>query len=117
MTRFFTRLALTAVTVSSGAFGYYHFVHYNLGTSPFSAIPEKFDLSALPGNTVSYHVSENGPSNYAATDGFAAVVSQIRGAAKVWSDIETSDLRLRFGGITQQGANQNAQAPSIDVVF
>ena len=117
MTRFFTRLALTAVTVSSGAFGYYHFVHYNLGTSPFSAIPEKFDLSALPGNTVSYHVSENGPSNYAATDGFAAVVSQIRGAAKVWSDIETSDLRLRFGGVTQQGANQNAQAPSIDVVF
>ena len=117
MTRMVARMALTCAMVSSAAFGYYHFVHYSFGSSPFSAIPEKFDLSALPGNTITYHVSEGGPANYAATDGFAAVVSQIRGAAKVWNDIETSELRLRFGGVTQQGANQNAQTPSIDVVF
>jgi len=117
VTRRLTLMALTAAMLSSGAFGYYHFVHYNFGASPFSAIPEKFDLSALPGNAVTYHISEGGPANYAATDGFAGVVSQIRGAAKVWNDIETSELRLRFGGVTPQGANQNAQTPSIDVVF
>jgi uncharacterized protein (TIGR03437 family) len=110
-------MAGMAALLSSGAFGYYHFVHYNSGLPPFNAIPEKFDLSTLPGNTITYHVSENGPSNYAATDGFAAVVSQIRAAAKVWNDIETSELRLRFGGTIQPGANQNAQTPSIEVVF
>lgn len=111
------RLLSLAALLSSAAFGYYHFVHYNPGTAPFLAIPEKFDLSALPGNTITYQISEGGPANYAATDGFAAVVSQIRGAAKVWNDVETSELRLRFGGITQPGANQFAQTPSIDVVF
>ncbi|MFN0102755.1 MAG: matrixin family metalloprotease [Bryobacteraceae bacterium] len=111
------RMAGAAALVSSAAFGYYHFVHYSFGSSPFSGIPEKFDLSALPNSTVTYHIAENGTANYAPTDGFALVVSQIRAAAKVWNDVETSELRLRFGGVTQQGANQNAATPSIDVVF
>ena len=117
MTRLLARMAGIAMLVSSASFGYYHFVRYALGSSAYSSIPEKFDLSALPNNTVTYQIAESGPSNYAATDGFAAVVSQIRGAAKVWSEIETSELRLQFGGVTPKGANQNAQTPSIDVVF
>lgn len=112
-----TRAGLLALLLSSGAFGYYHFVHYSSGAAPFNAIPEKFDTASLPNSSVTYHISDNGPANYAATDGFPLVVSQIRAAAKVWNDVETSELRIRFGGVTQTGDNQNAATPSIEVVF
>jgi hypothetical protein len=81
MTGFVLRTAAAAALLSSGAFGYYHFVHFASANGPFQAIPEKFDLTALRNSTVTYHVSENGPTSYAATDGFALVVSQIRAAA------------------------------------
>ena len=111
------KLVASAALLSSVSFGYYHFVHFTSGQSPFNAIPEKFDLSVLPSNTVTYHIADGGPTKYADTDNFPLVVSQIRAAAKVWNDVETSELRLRFGGVMQQGANQNAATPSIDVVF
>lgn len=117
MTRLLTKLAAVSLLLSSVSFGYYHFVHYNSAFGPFNSIPEKFDLSSLPNSTVTFHIADSGPSRYADTDNFALVVSQIRSAAKVWNDIETSDLRIRFGGVTQQNANQNAATPSIDVVF
>ena len=75
--------ALVAALAAPAAFGYYHFVHYASGVAPFATIPEKFDLSALPNNTVTYHIAETGPANFAPTDNFAAVVSQIRAAARV----------------------------------
>ena len=115
--RMVAKLAVVTALAGTASFGYYHFVHYANGLAPYVAIPEKFDLTALPGNTVTYHVAENGPVNYAANDGFAAVVSQIRAAARVWNGVETSELRLRFGGITPAGSTQNAATPSIDVVF
>jgi uncharacterized protein (TIGR03437 family) len=111
------RLVVASLLAASASFGYYHWVHYAGRTGPFNGIVEKFDLSALPDKTITYQISDNGPSALAATDSFALVVSQIRAAAKVWSDIETSDLRLKFGGIAQPGSNANASAPSIDVVF
>lgn len=117
MTRFLLRLITSAAFVSSLSFGYYHFVHYGSGGGPYSAIPEKFDLNALPDNTVTYHISEGEPSSYAATDNFALVVGQIRGAARVWSDVETSELRLRFGGLYSRGTVDGAATPSIEVVF
>jgi uncharacterized protein (TIGR03437 family) len=110
-------MAVLAVGLSSALFGYYHFVRYGSGLAPYQAIPEKFDLTALPGNTVTYHISDAGPTNYAATDGYAQVVSQIRAAARVWNDVETSELRLRFGGVNPQNTSQGAATPSIDVVF
>ncbi|HEU0122182.1 MAG TPA: matrixin family metalloprotease [Bryobacteraceae bacterium] len=112
-----TRIAALAGFLSSAAFGYYHFVHYANGIGPFQAIQEKFDLTALPNNTVTYQISDAGPTNYSATDGFPFVVSQIRAAAKVWNDVETSDLRLRFGGVAPLGSSQGAATPSIDIVF
>lgn len=115
--RFVVRMAVAAALVSSASFGYYHFVHYSSALGPYNAIPEKFDLSALPNNTVTYQISENGPATFAATDGFSLVVGQIRAAAKVWNDVETSELRLRFGGVAPQGSSQSASTPSIDVVF
>jgi uncharacterized protein (TIGR03437 family) len=110
-------MAGLAALLSTASFGYYHFVRYGSGLAPFQGIPEKFDLTVLPGNTVTYHISDSGPTNYAATDGYAQVVSQIRAAAKVWNDVETSELRLRFGGINPHSANQAAATASIDVVF
>lgn len=111
------RLAAVAALISTASFGYYHFVHYGSGLAPFLAIPEKFDVSVLPNSTVTYHIAENGPTNYADTDGFAQVASEIRAAAKAWNDIETSALRLRFGGVAPQGSTHNAVTPSIEVVF
>jgi hypothetical protein len=110
-------MAAVAALASAASFGYYHFLHYTVTNGRFLPIPERFQLSTLPDNTLTYHIAENGPTVYATTDEFALVVSQIRAAAKVWNDVETSALRLRFGGLTQQGANDNAATPSIDVVF
>jgi hypothetical protein len=111
------QLAGLAALASAASFGYYHFLHYSMVNGQYLPIPERFQLSMLPGSTLTYHIAENGPSAYATTDEFSLVVSQIRAAAKVWNDVETSALRLRFGGLTPQGANENAATPSIDVVF
>lgn len=109
--------AAAGLLAASGAFGYYHFLHYGSTIAPIQAIPEKFQLSALTDGTVRYHISEDGPSAYAELDGFAKVVSQIRAAAKVWNDVETSALRLRFDGVMRPGSNDTAATPSINVVF
>lgn len=110
-----SRALLTLLAATGLASGYYHFTHYSSRLAPFNAIPEKFDLALLPEKTVTFFVSENGPANYAANDSFPQVVSQIRAAAKVWSDVDTSDLRLRFGGLGP--APTAAATASIDVLF
>src|SRR3712207_7323370 len=40
------RLALLGVTAASIAFGHYHFIHFLSRTTPWRALPEKFDLNA-----------------------------------------------------------------------
>jgi uncharacterized protein (TIGR03437 family) len=110
-----SRALFTLLAAAGLASGYYHFTHYASRFAPFNAIPEKFDLAQLPDKTVSFFVSENGPAAYAVNDSFPQVVSQIRAAAKVWSEVETSDLRLRFGGLGPSPSS--AVTPSIDVLF
>ena len=61
--------------------------------------PEKFDLNALPGKTVTFFVSDAGPALYATNDSFPSVLSQIRQAALAWDSVQTSDLRVAFGGL------------------
>jgi len=51
--RMLTSSAL-ALWLATSASGYYHFVHYASRSGPFVAIPEKFDLSALPNRAVPY---------------------------------------------------------------
>jgi hypothetical protein len=111
----FLTVALALVGIASVCSAYYHFVRYNTRTAPFIAVPQKFDLSALPNHTVQYFISDQGPTGLAANDSFAAVASQIRLAARVWNDVETSDLRLRFGGLVSGNGAQ--LSPGIDVVF
>jgi len=101
--------AMLIATVPSPA--YYHFIHYLNGASA----PEKFDLSALPNKTVTFFVSETGPSTYTQTDTFNSVLGQIQQAAQAWNGIASSDLRVAFGGFENSATPQNTSGG--DVVF
>ncbi len=109
------RLAATGLFLSSASFGYYHFVHYLTRTAPYTPVYEKFDLNALTNRTVQFQISDQGPSQLAANDTLPAVYAQIRAAAKVWNNVETSDLRLAFAGIGN--TNITEATPGIDVIF
>ncbi len=110
------RSLVLLLLASSLASGYYHFVRFQGRTAPFLPIVEKFDLAAVAEKTITYQIAENGPVVLAAGDSFPALVSQIRAAARVWSEVETSELRLRFGGLFSPGQPVPA-TPGIDVVF
>jgi len=109
------RLAASAAWLAGSASAYYHFVHYASRTGPFVPIPEKFDLSALPNRALPYFISEQGPSQLAPNDSLAGVISQIRLAAKVWSEVPGSELRLAFGGLSSP--DNPRSTPAIDVIF
>lgn len=94
---------------------YYHFLHYANRSGPFLPKPEKFDLAALPNRAVPYFVSEQGPSILAPNDSFAAVLSQIGLAARAWSQVSLSELRLSFGGLASPDTPRNT--PSLDILF
>ncbi len=101
--------------VTTAASAYYHFVHYTTRNAPFLPIPEKFDLASLASRTVPYYISENGPVQMASGDSLSALVSQIRLAARAWNNVETSDLRVQFGGLFTPGTPQ--LSPGIEVLF
>ncbi|HZU27078.1 MAG TPA: matrixin family metalloprotease [Bryobacteraceae bacterium] len=109
--------AALAATLTTPGWGYYYYVHLTSATPPYSPIVEKFDLTALPNKTVSFFVSTQGPSALAAGDSYEAVVSEVRAAADVWSQVSTSDLRLRYGGLFNPTATDQGATPSIDVEF
>jgi len=109
------RAATVLAFLAAAAWAYYPFVHYPSRIGPFIPIPERFDLAALPNKTVPVYVSDAGPTRMTSGDSFAAVVSQLRMAAKAWNDVETSDLRVAFGGLFSPGTQQTA--PRIEVVF
>jgi hypothetical protein len=109
-------LAATLAAASSIASGYYNWVYFAGGSAPFTPVPARFDLNALPNSTVSYFISDQTPSPLMPGDSFQAIVSQIRAAADVWNQVPTSVLRVAFGGISTIGATQQS-TPGIDVVF
>lgn len=110
------RTLASLVLTSTLASGYYHFVRFTSRNAPFNPIVEKFDLAALPEKTLTFQIAENGPVTFASGDSFPSLVSQIRAAARVWSEVETSELRLRFGGLFSPGPSTPA-TPGVDVVF
>jgi uncharacterized protein (TIGR03437 family) len=112
--RMLTSSAL-ALWLATSASGYYHFVHYASRSGPFVAIPEKFDLSALPNRAVPYLISERGPDQLAPNDSMPGLVSQIRLAASVWSQVPGSDLRLVFGGFFSPDTPRST--PAIEILF
>ena len=105
------RLVLLAATLAMPVNAYYYFMHY----LPGGNAPEKFDLTALPYNTVNFLVSESGPTTYTATDTFNSVLAQIQQAAQIWNGVSTSSLRVAFGGLENAATQQNTAGG--DVVF
>jgi hypothetical protein len=100
-----------ALTACVPATAYYHYIYYLNGQS----VPEKFDLTALPNSTVTFFVSEAGPTTYNQTDSFNSVLSQISQATQVWNGVSASAIRVAFGGLENVATPQNT--PGSDVVF
>lgn len=109
-----TAAAIVWLFFASSASAYYYYIHYNGRSGPFNPVPEKYDLNALSNKTLPFLVSDQPPS-LAAGDSYLAVVSEIRSAAKVWSDLPSSDLRLAYGGLFSPGTTQ--LSPGINVDF
>ncbi len=115
-----TALQLGSVALGLAAFaatasGYYHFVHYGSKSGPFVPIPEKFDLAALDRNTVYYYVSSTGPEKMYETDSFAAVLTQLRLAASAWNNVDSSALRVAYGGLFAKDTQQGT--PHVEITF
>ncbi|MBY0505486.1 MAG: matrixin family metalloprotease [Bryobacteraceae bacterium] len=107
-----TAILLAMVTL---AWAHYPFVTYNTRTGAFVPIPRKFDLNSLPNRTIQFFISDATPTLLPG-DTLTALHSQIRAAAKVWSDVDTSDLRVAFGGLRTAGTVASG-GPSIEVIF
>jgi uncharacterized protein (TIGR03437 family) len=90
---------------------YYHFIHYLNGVN----VPEKYDLTSLPNSTVTFFVSEHGPTTFNQTDTFNSVLTQIQQATQVWNGVSASALRVAFGGLENAATPQNT--PAADVIF
>jgi uncharacterized protein (TIGR03437 family) len=101
-----------AVTPSAA---YYHYVRYLNSSSGYSLAFERFDLTALPDKTVTFFVSDNGPTSFTPNDSFPSVLEQIRNATQVWNSVASSDLRVAFGGLQVAGTPQSV--PTGEVVF
>lgn len=112
-------LVASLAAVSSVASGYAHWVFFAGRTAPFNGVPATFTLGSLTNNTVSYFISDQGPTPLNPGDSVANVVSQIQAAAAVWNTVPSSNIRVAFGGFAAIGAPQTAlqATPGIDVVF
>jgi uncharacterized protein (TIGR03437 family) len=108
-------IAIAAVWSAVPAEAYYQYVHYLLPGAPNTPVYEKFDLTAVPSKTVTFLVTDSGPSVFAPNDDFSSVLGQMQQAAAVWNSVSSSDLRVAFGGV--EAANQPANTPGGDVVF
>ena len=113
--RYRLQILVLAVLAAAHANAYYFCTHYTLRGAPYNPVQEKYDLTALPNNTVTFYVTDTGPSFYSGNDSFAAVISQVRQAAQAWNSVATSNLRVAFGGLYSAGTPQNT--PGGQVIF
>src|SRR5580700_1443070 len=109
-------VALGLICWSPLASAYYHWVYFSGSSAPFTPVPAKFDLTVPPdGRTINYFISDQGPSALMSGDSYQALVSQIRLAAEQWNSVNSSTLKLAFGGLTDAATQQST--PGIEVVF
>jgi uncharacterized protein (TIGR03437 family) len=111
------RKLIAIALLATPASAYYHYIHYTSRNNASLATiqQEKFNLSQLNNNTVTFFVSDQGPAAYAPGDSFGSLLGQVKQAVAAWDSIATSNLRLAFGGL--EVANQNSTTPGGDVVF
>jgi uncharacterized protein (TIGR03437 family) len=107
--------AVAAILLVTPAAAYYHFTHYASRVGPFQPMPEKFDLNNLPNKTLTFFVSDSGPSQLQPNDSFASVLGVIRQATQTWNGVDSSDLRVAFGGLYTAGTPN--QSPVGQVIF
>jgi hypothetical protein len=100
---------------ASSAGAYYHFYHYTTRNAPYNPVPEKFDLTALPNKTVTFLISDTSAAAISQSSLYPSALSAIRQAASVWNAIDSSDVRVAFGGIATSATPQNT--PGVDIVF
>jgi uncharacterized protein (TIGR03437 family) len=118
---------LSVFLLATAAQANFHYVHYTGRNAPFTPIFEKYNLAALPNNTLTFFVSDQGPSAFAANDSFGSVLSQIKQALAAWNAVPTSDLRVAFGGLEMYtpspsvtapgGSGLASTSPGADVIF
>jgi len=113
--RRFVMVALALAAFASLSSAHYHFIHFNSRNAPWQGLPEKFDLNSLPDKTLPYFITDQTGAQLAQNDSYIGLISQIRGASKVWNDVESSDLRLTFGGFAAPKTPQTA--PSLEIIF
>ncbi len=92
----------------------YFYVHYNGRSAPFSPMYEKFDLTALQNNTVYFYISDSGPAAMAPGDTFPAIVSEIRAAAQTWNTVQTSAIKLAYGGLYNSSSGLVTSGITVD---
>ncbi|MBZ5605531.1 MAG: matrixin family metalloprotease [Acidobacteriia bacterium] len=97
------------------ASAYYYFVYFATRNTPFVQVPVRFDVANLQNRTVTYLIANQGPGQLVQGDSFNAIISQIRAAADVWSNVSSSGIRLAFGGLSS--FSTPSSSPEIDVVF
>ena len=111
------RVAAVAIAVAlmgTPAEAYYHYVHY-FQNAPYTPVQEKFNLAALPNNTVTFFVTDSGPAVLAPNDNLGSILGQVQTALAAWNSVASSNLRVAFGGTETPG--QNSNTPGGNVVF
>jgi uncharacterized protein (TIGR03437 family) len=107
-------LSAAAILQGVPAEAYYHYVFYYRST-PFLPMEAKFDLNRLTNNTLVFTVADNGPATYFANDSFGSVLAEVKQALAVWNSVQSSSLRVAFGGLQPQ--NQNSNTPGAEITF
>ena len=111
------RVAVVAVAValmSTPAEAYYHYVHY-FQNAPYTPVQDKFNLAALPNNTVTFFVTDSGPAVLAPNDNMGSILGEVQTALAAWNSVASSNLRVAFGGTETPG--QSSNTPGGNVVF
>ncbi len=115
MRRALLTLASVVLIGIGPASGYTHFLRYISSDGKTFAAPVRFNLDQMPGGIVPYVISEAGPEALAAGDSLPALLSQIRLAASTWNTVNTSRLKLQYGGTFSKDAVMNT--PRVEVIF
>src|ERR1051325_8644433 len=105
------RAAAIAILLATPMAAYYHFTRFDALSRP---VQSKFDLNALPNKTLTFYVSDNGPTQLLPNDSFASALGPCRQAIQAWDGVPTSGLRLAFGGLYNAAAASNT--PSVQIV-
>ena len=90
--------ALGCLLVLSPLPAYYHFLHLRHDGDVIRSIPERFDLRTLPDSSVPFVVSKIVEPEFAEGDTWESLLSEVRLAARQWSGVPHSSLRLRDAG-------------------